>query len=148
MWVAGEAAAVAIWAAPCRWRYPAAHTLASAPAMVRVFGSRLHVAARSQRLIERRHPERRPHWYLHYLGAPPPQQGRGLGSALLEPVLARCDREGLPAFLETSTPRARALYERHGFRTEDELSLPAGGPPIWQMWRNPRRAAWLGSARA
>ena len=95
------------------------------------------VGTRKVAFVDRRHPADLPHWYLHYLGASPESQGRGLGSALLAPVLERCDREGLPAFLETSTPRARALYSRHGFEVSGRFDLPGGGPPIWQMWREP-----------
>jgi hypothetical protein len=45
--------------------------------------------------------------------------------------------EGTPAYLEASSARNRALYERHGFEVTEELSLPKGGPPIWLMWREP-----------
>ncbi len=135
LWVAADAAGVAIWAQPGHWRAPLQHTAAAAPALARVFGRRLVAAARAQSLIERRHPDQEPHWYLHYLGAAPGEQGRGLGSALLNPVLRRCDDDEVPAFLETSTPRARALYLRHGFEVVGEFDLPGGGPRIWQMWR-------------
>ncbi len=33
--------------------------------------------------------------------------------------------------------RSRALYERHGFEVTGEFNLPSGGPPLWQMWREP-----------
>lgn len=57
----------------------------------------------------------------------------------MAPVLERCDREGLPAYLEASSARNRALYLRHGFEVVEEVHLPADGPPVWLMWRNPRR---------
>jgi hypothetical protein len=62
----------------------------------------------------------------------------GFGAALLRPMLERCDADGVPAYLEATSPRNRALYERHGFEVTEELKLPAGGPPIWLMWREPR----------
>ena len=43
----------------------------------------------------------------------------------------------IPAYLEASTPRNRALYLRHGFVVLDEMRLPGGGPPLWRMWREP-----------
>ncbi|MDP9345553.1 MAG: GNAT family N-acetyltransferase, partial [Actinomycetota bacterium] len=46
--------------------------------------------------------------------------------------------QGLPAYLEASSPRNRALYERHGFSVTEELKLPRNGPPLWLMWRDPR----------
>jgi hypothetical protein len=46
------------------------------------------------------------------------------------------DRCGAPAYLEDTSPRNRALHERHGFQVTGELAL-AGGPPLWAMWREP-----------
>jgi len=88
-------------------------------------------------LVESKHPGERPHWYLPALGVEPRSQGRGLGSRLMFPVLERCDLQGLPAYLEASSPRNRALYERHGFEVSEELRLPGDGPPLWLMWREP-----------
>jgi GNAT superfamily N-acetyltransferase len=84
--------------------------------------------------------ENRPHdpvWYLNFMGVEPAGQGRGIGSALLEHVLAEADRKAEPAYLDATSMRNRRLYERHGFETTRELRLP-DGPPIWPMWREPR----------
>ena len=51
-------------------------------------------------------------------------------------MLARADREQMPAYHEATTPRNRALYERHGYVTVGEFRLP-DGPPLWAMWREP-----------
>ena len=67
----------------------------------------------------------------------PAAQGRGLGTALVRPMLERCDREGRPAYLEATTPRNRALYERLGFALVEEMRFPQDGPPLWRMWREP-----------
>jgi ribosomal protein S18 acetylase RimI-like enzyme len=61
------------------------------------------------------HPEE-PHWYLPFIGVAPEVQGRGLGSALLRRGLARCDHEGVPAYLESTNPRNVPFYERFGFK--------------------------------
>ena len=63
--------------------------------------------------------------------------GPGIGTALLGPVLERCDRDGRPAYLEASSPRNRACYERNGFRVLEEYRLGRDGPPGWRMWRDP-----------
>lgn len=91
------------------------------------------------RLTERIHPTHRAHEYLWMIGVAPGRQGEGLGSALIAHVLDRCDRDGLPAYLEASNARSRALYTRLGFTTLTErvLDLP-GGPRMWPMWREPR----------
>ncbi len=88
--------------------------------------------------IEQKHPHE-PHYYLQFLGVEPDWQGRGIGSGLLRPVLELCDRDGTPAYLEASSERNRALYERHGFEVVEEIRLPAGGPPMWRMWREAQR---------
>lgn len=81
---------------------------------VRVFGIRLPRASRTQVLFERNHP-REPHYYIHYMGVAKRLQRQGFGTALLRRTLDRCDREGLPAYLEASSRRSAALYERLGF---------------------------------
>ncbi|MGW0815490.1 GNAT family N-acetyltransferase [Streptomyces viridiviolaceus] len=83
------------------------------------------------------HPSGRAHEYLWMIGVVPGRQGEGLGTALIASVLDRCDREGLPAYLEASSARSRGLYERLGFElTGEVLDLP-DGPRMWPMWREP-----------
>ena len=86
----------------------------------------------------RRHP-RVPHYYLHAIGALRDCQGQGLGSALLKHTTRRCDEEGMPAYLESSSPRNVPLYERHGFEVQAAEPLGEGGPPMFFMWREPRQ---------
>jgi GNAT superfamily N-acetyltransferase len=75
-------------------------------------------------------------WFLPLIGVDPAAQGRGLGSALLRHGLAACDRDGLPAYLEATSPRNRALYERHGFRVIEVIQA-GSSPPMWAMLREP-----------
>ncbi|MEI7622935.1 MAG: GNAT family N-acetyltransferase [Actinomycetes bacterium] len=85
--------------------------------------------------VEKQHPTE-PHWYLALLGVDPSRQGHGLGRALLDPILARCDEQIEPAYLETQKPENLPFYERFGFRILNEVSVP-GSPPVWLMWRDP-----------
>ena len=87
--------------------------------------------------LEAKHPKEPPHFYLAVLGTDPDSQGQGLGSALMAPVLEQCDRDGIAAFLESSKESNIAFYARHGFRLTQEVRL-LRGPPMWQMWRDPR----------
>ncbi|MGI5194924.1 GNAT family N-acetyltransferase [Streptomyces sp. CA-288835] len=83
------------------------------------------------------HPAGTAHEYLWMIGVAPERQGEGLGTALIQHVLDRCDREQLPAYLEASSARSRPLYERLGFTfMGSTLDLP-DGPPMWPMWRDP-----------
>jgi GNAT superfamily N-acetyltransferase len=88
-------------------------------------------------LLGRHHPTE-PHFYLAFAGTLPDRQGKGIGSTLINRVLDRCDDEHIPAYLEASADRNRRLYERLGFETQARIDLPEG-PPMWAMWREPRR---------
>jgi GNAT superfamily N-acetyltransferase len=107
--------------------------------MLLALGRRVPVGMATLRVLEGHHPAA-PHWYLQVLGTEPAEHGRGIGSALMAPVLERCDDEGVPAYLESSKERNIPYYERHGFRVTGELDLPKGGPPVWPMWRDPQPA--------
>lgn len=120
---------------PGRWRTPLRVQALHAPGFTRVFGRRVPIALGVLTSMERRHIRER-HVYLPYIGVGPAAQGQGIGSAMLGPVLERCDREGLPAYLEASSPRSAALYARLGFRTLD-LIRPFGSPPLELMRRPP-----------
>jgi len=85
--------------------------------------------------MHKHHPEE-PHFYVWMLGVSPQHQRTGVGRALLNAALELCDREALPAYLDSSKERNVVFYSRHGFRVTEELRLP-DGPPIWLMWRDP-----------
>ncbi len=132
--VAGKGSAAAIWVAPdvdvdraeagARW---AAHFQQHVDEVrlgdVFAWGEQVGAA----------HPTE-PHWYLAALAVAPQMQGQGLGTALLRAGLDRCDRDGLPAYLESGNPRSRGLYERNGFEVTTELHV-ADAPPSWPMLR-------------
>jgi ribosomal protein S18 acetylase RimI-like enzyme len=130
----------AVWERPGMWQLSVRRQLRLLPAMAAVFRNRLPRLLRALVALEGGHPREPPHYYLPFIGVAPEWQGRGLGAALLAPMLERCDRERVPAFLEPSTPRNRALYERHGFTVTEEFRLGRGAPPQWRMWREPAAA--------
>jgi len=83
------------------------------------------------------HPHE-PHWYLPMIGVDPSRQGEGLGSALLEYSLQLVDRDRAFAYLEATSLRSKALYERFGF-TVVGLIQAGDSPPMWPMVRVARR---------
>jgi len=88
--------------------------------------------------LERAHPAGTPHHHLAILAVRPDQQGRGIGSALLDAYHATLDVRGTPAYLEASSPRNRKLYLRHGYIDRGApIQLP-GGPALYPMWRPSR----------
>jgi GNAT superfamily N-acetyltransferase len=82
------------------------------------------------------HPHE-PHWYLNVVSTLPSHQSQGLGARALAPVLALADANGQPCYLESTNPRNRTLYYRHGFVDTGDIDLD-GGPSMRQMWRTPR----------
>jgi ribosomal protein S18 acetylase RimI-like enzyme len=138
VWTTADLAGAALWAPPKRWRKTPRQEAAFARCFLdpRLL-ARMPLVAGGWAGLERRHPASPPHWYLAVLGVDPASQGRGLGSALLEPVLARCDADGIGAYVESSKERNIDFYARHGFRVTGEPRLPRG-PLVWTMWREPR----------
>lgn len=129
------AVGVAVWNPPGTWHLGAGEQLRLLPSLLRIWGRSSARALRALTALEKDHPSE-PHHYLVFMGVEPASQGRGLGSKLMFPVLSRCDREAGPAYLEASSPRNRALYERHGFAATEEFRLGRGSPPLWRMWRD------------
>ncbi|MFE3324775.1 GNAT family N-acetyltransferase [Streptomyces sp. NPDC059176] len=89
------------------------------------------------RLTGEVHPHGRVHEYLMLIAVAPHRQRQGLGTALLAPALERCDRHGVPAYLEASSARSSMLYERLGFAFMDRTVDLPDGPRMWPMWREP-----------
>ena len=136
-WTTDGVVGGAIWQPPGTWRVPAGRQLRLLGPMALVYRGDLWRSLRAFQELEREHPRDRDHWYLPFIGVDPEWQGKGLGTALLRPILDRCDAEGLPAYLEASTPRNRTCYERNGFEVIGTLTH-RGGPMMWKMWREPR----------
>jgi GNAT superfamily N-acetyltransferase len=88
-------------------------------------------------MVGSRHPADVPHFYLFLLGAA--EQGRGVGARLVQPVLRRCDTDGLPAYLESSSAKNVSFYERLGFRVLWSARPAPDAPEFRGMWRDPQR---------
>ncbi|MEY2468247.1 MAG: hypothetical protein QOF21_945 [Actinomycetota bacterium] len=127
----------ALWAPPGQWRQSLWGLARNFPAYARILGRKLPRALRALTAVENAHPPG-DHYYLAVLGTEPAAQGKGVGSAMLAPVLERCDREGIGAYLESSKEANVAFYNRHGFEVTRELPMPGGGPSVWLMWREPK----------
>jgi GNAT superfamily N-acetyltransferase len=138
---AGKFAGAAVWLPPDAYprspRREAMTYLRGARTFTRV-GRRLAKSVRLLSAADRaHHAVKVPHWYLGILGVDPSCQRTGAGSALLQPVLTRCDEEGVPAYLETQKAENVPWYRRHGFEVVEQLDV-RGCPPLWTMQREPR----------
>jgi ribosomal protein S18 acetylase RimI-like enzyme len=133
IFVTDELSAAAVWMLPDRWHVSWRETGEMARMM---FNHRLPMLFAGLQRLEKAHPHVPHSFYLTVLGTDPPHQGHGHGSALMQPVLELCDRDGVPAYLESSKERNIDFYSRFGFRVLEEVRLPRG-PLMWPMWRDP-----------
>jgi ribosomal protein S18 acetylase RimI-like enzyme len=78
-----------------------------------------------------------PHWYLAGIGVDPPEQRKGIGTALLRPGLDAAAREGLACVLLTNAERNVGFYTHRGFEVVLEEETPPGAPKAWAMVRKP-----------
>lgn len=129
----------ACWLPPDTWHLSIFKQLRLLPGMLRVARGDLPRLMRILNAMEAKHPHER-HYYLPAVGVAPDWQGRGFGTSLMRPILDRCDSERLPAYLEASSLRSKALYERNGFELVEELKVEEAAPPLWRMWRKPKGA--------
>ncbi|MBM3675144.1 MAG: GNAT family N-acetyltransferase [Actinobacteria bacterium] len=86
-------------------------------------------------LAARAHDLSRFHWTLQYLGIRTYAQGTGLGRAIVEPVLATVNDEGLECELVSSNSRNLSFYERLGFSVVGEVTTPDGAVTLRPMHR-------------
>ncbi len=132
-----DGAGIAVWIPPDAREDHAAIGPAPPGAEDEVLGDHAERHAAFWGWVEEHEPEE-PLMYLSHIGVTPERQGEGLGSALMHDGLAVADREGVPAWLETSRAENADYYEGFGFRTVTDEDAPDGGPHIWFMRRDPQ----------
>jgi GNAT superfamily N-acetyltransferase len=133
-------AGAAYWDPPGHWKTRPMDVLGMAPFMLTGMRHRIPRALKGLGMIEKAHGRHPEHYYLAVLGTRPDKQGGGVGSALMQPILDKCDAEGIGAYLESSKEENIPFYRRHGFEVVEVLHLPKG-PDAWPMWREPRAPA-------
>ncbi|ORB28463.1 GNAT family N-acetyltransferase [Mycolicibacterium parafortuitum] len=133
---AGRIGAASLWDPPGRWKQTPREELRMMPSLIRALGRHARRGMTMGEVMKKHHPEE-PHWYLGVIGSDPDVRGKGFGNALMRSRLDRCDAEGAPAYLESSKESNVPYYMRFGFEVTAELTVPDGGPTMWQMWRNP-----------
>jgi GNAT superfamily N-acetyltransferase len=138
---AGRVEGNAIWLPPGDTKVPMTRMMATGmlAAPLRFGLGAFNRFLKTMNLFERMHERdmHQQHWYLMILGVDPPRQGQGVGGALIAPVLARADAEGLPCYLETAKARNVTFYRKHGFEVVVEDDVP-NGFHYWTMKRPPQ----------
>ena len=76
-----------------------------------------------------------PSWTLHCVAVHPAVQDRGLGAALLAPVLDGSDAAGVRVYLDSSNARNHTFFRRLGFEAVVEAPTGDGGPTVHTMVR-------------
>lgn len=133
-WAVDDLSGVALWLAPNV--HPDEEAVGKVMERSVREDRRDEVAALMERM-ERSHPEA-PHWYLPLIGVVPEHRRRGLGTALLHPVLRALDRDGAIAYLEATSWASARLYERFGFQVSAEIRAGTA-PPLYAMVRPSQR---------
>jgi ribosomal protein S18 acetylase RimI-like enzyme len=139
-WRTGDLAGVACWVAPGRdlpAGGPPGEQRARLVAAVGTAVAEAFDAVGAHAYEQRRSLGLPPHWYLAFLAVEPEHQGRGVGSALVAPVLARAEAAGETCVLETFVERNVRFYERLGFAVRAECTAPVAGLTYWLMTRGP-----------
>jgi len=132
-----DGAGAAVWLPPNGWKMSTAETLRALPAMVRAFNTKTPRMIGAFDAVEKVHPASE-HYFLEAIGTKADTQGQGVGTAVITPMLERCDVEGMPAYLESSNQQNVPFYRRHGFEVTGEIEVGKGAPPVTAMWREPR----------
>jgi len=81
-----------------------------------------------------------PHYYLNTIAVLPDQQGKGLASALMRPILEKADQLRVGVYTETMTPANVGLYEYYGFKCVEQYRVPKTDLSIWAFYRYPAAA--------
>lgn len=84
--------------------------------------SNIKKAISRESAVNKMHPEE-PIYYLWFIGVQPTQQGRGVGSNLLNEIIQEGQSKRRTICLETSTLKNIPWYEKHGFKTYREMDF-------------------------
>src|SRR5690606_11831515 len=128
IWLIADGAAVALWDPPEPGDHVAATASLDLPSDVL---SRLDAYDKAVQ----DHLPSTPHWYLGVLAPHPQYAGRRWGRRVMAVGLERAAEDGVPAYLETTTPRNVDLYRRSGW--EIAATLRTGDLDIWVMLHRP-----------
>ena len=85
--------------------------------------------------FDENHPHTEPHVYLSLLATHRDHRGHGIAQALVRENLAGFDRQGIPAYLESTNPANDHRYERLGFAKIGSFEGSTAGSVVSTMWR-------------
>ena len=106
------------------------------PFLIETLGDHAPAALKTLERFEAAVPQG-PFYYLSFLGTRTDSRGQGIGMGLLAELVAEADREGQPAYLESTNPDNNRRYERLGFKAQSRFSTPDDLHTVTTMWRDP-----------
>ena len=140
-WVSEDVDSVALWSppdgAPDTAPLPADVREALARELPSLSAHRAPVVTDTDRLVAAHLPGG-PHWQLLQLATRPTARRRGLASAVLAPVLARCDHDGAPAAAVAWSWAAASYLRGEGFEVTAKLETADRAMPVWVVVRQSR----------
>ena len=141
-WVSEDVDALASWAAPdgAATPVPADVRVALEREVPRLHADRADAVARTEAevagVLATALPGG-PHWRLRALATRPRSRRRGLGGAVLAPVLRRCDTDGVPAALVAPAWAVVRFARGLGFEVVQATRSADGQLPLWVVVRPP-----------
>ena len=138
VWMSDErGSAVAVFTAPEGRELSESAEARLEPFLVGTLGDHAPAVLETIGRFEAAVPQGRPFYYLSFLGTRPDSRGRGLGMGLLAELVSKADREGQPAYLESTNPANNPRYERLGFKGQGSFATPDELHTVTTMWREP-----------
>lgn len=137
-WVSEDVEAVASWEAPEGAAAPLPRDVRTAleREVPRLHADRADAVARTDAALAAALPDG-PHWRLRALATRPRSRRRGLGGAVLAPVLDRCDADGVPAALVAPAWAVVRWARALGFEVTAATRSADGQLPLWVAVRPP-----------
>ena len=129
----------AVWAPPDGWRVPITATAcARCPRWSGCSGGGCRWRSARGCAWRRRHPRNATPLVPGGHGRRPGVAGQGPRDGAHAARRSRAlDAAGAPAYLESSTPAQPRALRAQRVRGHGRVQPPSGGPPLWQMWREP-----------
>ena len=137
VWTTPAYEAVSVWVPPGCPELSESDEAQLGPMLEESLGTRAELVMEVFDRFEAAHPRGQDHFYLSLLGTHSDHRGSGIGMGLLADNLVRLDAAHMPAYLESTNPANLRRYESVGFAVWGTFDLPAGGPTVTTMWREP-----------
>jgi len=87
--------------------------------------------------VRKKHMKERPFVYIQVIGVSTQHQGKGYGKQLINALIQATEKNKIPIYLDTETENNVKWYERLGFKTVEQMTLPVIDQSMWAMIREP-----------